>query len=168
MSLKGGRMETEPLPWCLKRVAVVAEWRQWSPQWSLNGHYWSAKIGTMVVQEKQKHRWDWKIMFTIEGISTGRPLAHHCASIPQPRRCVCLPPASFEQPMSNQLPRQLCATVLNTLKTSRRPWRPSMALSEHPVYHCWTTTATIPPPLILQRRSGQLYCRLMRNNGRSL
>ena len=38
---------------------------------------------------------------------TGRPMADHCASIQRPRRCVCLPPASFERPVSDRPPRWL-------------------------------------------------------------
>ena len=60
---------------------------------------------------------------------TGRPMADHCASILPPWRCLCLPPSSFERPVSDRPPRRLCATVLNMLKTSRRPWRPWRCLN---------------------------------------
>ena len=51
---------------------------------------------------------------------TGWPMTYPCASILRPRRCMCLPPASFERPVSDRPPRRpLC----DMLKTSRRPWR---------------------------------------------
>ena len=39
-------------PWSPKEA-------QWTPQWSLNGRYWSAKGGVRVAQGRQKHRSDW-------------------------------------------------------------------------------------------------------------
>ena len=72
----------------------------------------------------------------------GRQLADHCASKLQPQRCVCLPPASSEQPVNDQLPRRpLYFTVTMA----------SMVLSEHPVCHIWMTNATILSPVSLQR-----------------
>ena len=37
----------------------------------------------------------------------------------------------------------------------------SMAMSERPVYHHWTTEATVLPPFGLQRRPGQFCGRTM-------
>ena len=44
----------------------------------------------------------WYAMFTTVSIFTERPMADHCASILRPRRCVCLPPASFQRPVSDR------------------------------------------------------------------
>ena len=99
---------------------------QWSPQWSLNGRHWSAKGGTMVVQGRQTCRSNWYIMFAF---FTGRPMADHCASILRPRRCVCFPLPPLSDLWATDLLGDLCATVLNMLKTSRRPWRPWRCLN---------------------------------------
>ena len=56
----------------------------------------------------------------------GRSRADPCASILRPRRCVCLPPAFYERPVSNRPPRRHLCDCLDMLKTSRRPrypWR---------------------------------------------
>ena len=75
---------------------------------------------------------------------TGRPMADHRASILRPRRCLCLPPASFERPVSDRPPRRpLCdyfEHAQNFITTVA-----SMAMSEHPVYHPWTTKTTVLP-----------------------
>ena len=65
---------------------------------------------------------------------TGRPMADHCASILRPRRCLCLPPASFERPVSDRPPRRpLCDCFENAQKFTVT--MASMAMSERPVYH---------------------------------
>ena len=60
----------------------------------------------------------------------GRPMAYTCASFLRPRQCVC---AFFPPPLSDLWATDLlddpCATVLNMLKTSRRPWRPWRGLN---------------------------------------
>ena len=63
MSFIGGRVEREPLPLWLKCCRGRRMEAQWSPQWSPNGRYWSAKGGTVMVQGSQKHRSNWYTMF---------------------------------------------------------------------------------------------------------
>ena len=113
--------------------------------WSLNG-------GT-VVQGRQTCRSNWYTMFAF---LTGRPMADHCASILRPRRCVCLYPASFERPVSDRPPRRpLCDCFEHAQNFTAT--MASMAMPERPVYHPWTTKATVLPPFCLQRRPGQ-FC----------
>ena len=130
MSRKGGRVEAEPLPRWLKGCRGRRMEAQWSPQWSLNGRYWSAKGGTMVVQGRQKRRSNWYIMFTTVRLylrgdqwrTTVRPFCDHgdvCAFLQPPLSDLC----------ATELLGDLCATVLNMLKTSRRPWRPWQCLN---------------------------------------
>ena len=135
---------------------------QWSPQWSLNGRHWSSKGGTMVVQGRQTCRSNWYTMFAF---LTGRPMADHCASILRPRRCVCLHPASFERPVSDRPPRRpLCDCFEHAQNFTATI--ASMAMPERPVYHPWTTKATVLPPFCLQRRPGQ-FCGRTREAQRS-
>ena len=122
--------------------------------------YWSAKGGTMVVQGRQKRCSNWYTMFTTVRIFTGRPMADHCASILPPWRCVCLPPASFERPVSDRpLRRPLCDCFEHAQNFTAT--MASMAMSERPVYHHWTTKATVLPPFCHQRRPGQFCGRTM-------
>ena len=103
---------------------------QRSPQWSLNGHYWSAKRGTMVVQGRQKRRSSWYIMFTtvrvFYGATKGRPLCINSAttamSVPPP----CLFWTTCERPTSSATFVRLFWTCS---KTSWRPWRPWRCLN---------------------------------------
>ena len=135
---------------------------QWSPQWSLNGRHWSSKGGTMVVQGRQTSRSNWNTMFAL---LTGRPMADHCASILRPRRCACLHPASFERPVSDRPPRRpLCDCFEHAQNFTAT--MASMAMPERPVYHPWTTKATVLPPFCLQRRPGQ-FCGRTREAQRS-
>ena len=135
---------------------------QWSPQWSLNGRHWSSKGGTMVVQGRQTSRSNWYTMFAF---LTGRPMADHCASILRPRRCVCLHPASFERPVSDRPSRRpLCDCFEHAQNFTAT--MASMAMPERPVYHPWTTKATVLPPFCLQRRPGQ-FCGRTREAQRS-
>ena len=135
---------------------------QWSPQWSLNGRHWSSKGGTMVVQGRQTSRSNWNTMFAF---LTGRPMADHCASILRPRRCACLHPASFERPVSDRPPRRpLCDCFEHAQNFTAT--MASMAMPERPVYHPWTTKATVLPPFCLQRRPGQ-FCGRTREAQRS-
>ena len=140
---------------------------QWSPQWSLNGRHWSSKGGTMVVQGRQTCRSNWYIDTLIHNVRilTGRPMADHCASILRPRRCVCLHPASFERPVSDRPPRRpLCDCFEHAQNFTAT--MASMAMPERPVYHPWTTKATVLPPFCLQRRPGQ-FCGRTREAQRS-
>ena len=135
---------------------------QWSPQWSLNGRHWSAKGGTMVVRGRQTCRSNWYTMFAL---FTGRPMADHCASILRPRRCVCLHPASFERPVSDRPPRRALCDCFEHAQNFTATMA-SMAMSERPMCHPWTTKATVRPPFCLQRRPGQ-FCGRTREAQRS-
>ena len=162
MSRKEGRVKAEPSPWWLKCCRGRWMEAQWSPQWSLNGRHWSSKGGTMVVQGRQTSRSNWYTMFAF---LTGRPMADHCASILRPRRCVCLHPASFERPVSDRPPRRpLCDCFEHAQNFTAT--MASMAMPERPVYHPWTTKATVLPPFCLQRRPGQ-FCGRTREAQRS-
>ena len=97
---------------------------------------------------------------------TRRPMADHCASILPPRRCVCLPPASFERPVSDRPPRRPFCDCFEHVQNFTATMA-SMAMSERPVYHHWTTKATVLPPFCLQRRPGQFVVAQWRQNGRS-
>ena len=92
-------------------------------------------------------------------------MADHCASILPPRRCVCLHPASFERPVSDRPPRRpLCDCFEHAQNFTAT--MASMAMPERPVYHPWTTKATVLPPFCLQRRPGQ-FCGRTREAQRS-
>ena len=157
---EGGRVEAEPLPRWLKGCRGRRMEAQWSPLWSLNGRYRLAKGGTMVVQGRQKRCSNWYTMFTTVRIFYGRPMADHCASILPPWRCMCLPPASFERPVSDRPPRRpLCDCFEHAQNFTAT--MASMAMSERPVYHHWATKATVLPPFCLQRRPGQFCGRTM-------
>ena len=160
--------------------AKEAEWRQnhyyggrgrrmeaqWSPQWSLMGRYWLAKEGTVVVQGRQEHRQNWHTMFTtVRFILRGdqwptpvHPFCDHgdaCAFL--------LPPLSDLS--ATDLLGDLCATVLNMLKISLRPWRPWRRLN----VFCATLERPRQPfcfPMCRQRRPGQ-FCGRTREAQRS-
>ena len=130
MSCKGGRMEAEPLPWWLKGCRGRRMEAQWSPQWSPNGRYWSAKGGTVEVQGRQQHHSNWYTMFTtvrivLRGDQWPTPVHPFCD--PGDACAFLLPPSS--DLWATDLLGDLCATVLNMLKTSRRPWRPWWGLN---------------------------------------
>ena len=80
---------------------------------------------------------------------TWRPIADPCASLLWPRQCVCLPPVSFEWPVSDQPPRRpLCNCFEHDQNFTAT--MASIARSEHPLCHLWRTKATFWPPLCLQ------------------
>ena len=103
--------------------AKVSEWRQnhiprwlkgchgrrmevqWSPLWSLNGCYWSAKGGTMVVQRRQNGFSNWYTMFTtvciFYGVTNGQPLCIHSATSVMCVPSSCLLWATCERPTSS-------------------------------------------------------------------
>ena len=139
---------------------------QWSPQWSLNGRYWSAKGGTMVAQWRQKNRSNSYIKFTTVRIFfKGRPMADPSASILRQRRCGCLPPASHERPVSDRPPRRpLCDCFEHAQNFTAT--MASMARSERHLCHHRTSQATFLPPLCLQRRHGR-FCGCTREAQRS-
>ena len=141
--------------------------------WSPNG---GRVVVTVIVQstllEAQRSHRGGRNVVHIEGLSfavervTWRSLTDHCASILQPRRCSCVPSASFERPLSDQPPRSPSlppstnllgdpsATVLNMFKTWWRPWRPWRLLNV-----LCTTFERPRQPRRVQRRPGQFYGR---------
>ena len=120
-----------------RTIVIVAQLLPWSPnggtvvatmfaQWTLL----VGQGGKVVVQGRQKHRSNWYTMFTTVRIIIGgdqwpnpvHPFCDHgdaCAFL--------LPPLS--DPSATNLLGDLCATVLNMLKTSLRPWRPWRGLN---------------------------------------
>ena len=89
---------------------------------------------------------------------TGRPKANHCTSILRPRRYMRLPPASFEQQVSDRPPRRpLCDCFEHAQNFTATI--ASLARSGCSLCHLLTTKATFRPPLCLQRRPGQFYGR---------
>ena len=132
---------------------------------------WSLNRGTVVatviaewtpLKGRQTCRSNWYTMFAF---FSGRPMADHCASILRPRRCVCLHPASFERPVSDRPPRwPLCDCFEHAQNFTAT--MASMAMSERPMCHPWTTKATVRHPFCLQRRPGQ-FCGRTREAQRS-
>ena len=118
---------------------------QWSPQWSLNGRYWSAKGGTIAVQGRQKRRSNWYTMFTTVRIFYGA-INGRSHSIQSATTAICVPPSYL-----------LWATFVRLFWTCSKlhgdhgdVWTPCVL-----VYHPWTTKATVRPPFCLQPRPGQ-------------
>ena len=149
------------------RVAVVAEWKH-------RGRH-SDRSMDAIGRPKEAHWWykEGRSVAQIDAQCSQqyaffmvRPMTDHRASIQRPQRCVCLPPASFERPVSDRPPRRpLCdyfehAQNLTAAMTS-------MTMSKRPVYHPWTTKAIFRPPFCLQRRPGQFYGRTREAQGRS-
>ena len=73
-----------------------------------------------------------KLMYNVYNTShffyMGRQMADPCASILRPRRCACLPPASFERPVSDRHAQNFTATMASmavlcaTLERPRQPF----------------------------------------------
>ena len=148
-------MVAQVLPWSLNGGTVVATViAQWTPlvvQRRHNGGTRKADVSLKLIHNVR--------------ILTGRPMADHCASILRRRRCVCLYTASFERPVSDRPPRRpLCDCFEHAQNFTAT--MASMAMPERPVYHPWTTKATVLPPFCLQRRPGQ-FCGRTREAQRS-
>ena len=125
------------------RVTVVAEWRH-------SGRHWDRSMGRSVAQTDIQCSQQYVFL-------RGEQWSDHCASSLPPRRCVCLPPASFERPVSDRPPRRpLCDCFEHAQNLTA-----TMAMFERPVYHQWTTKVTALPPFCLQRRPGQFCGRTM-------
>ena len=92
-------------------------------------------------------------------------MADHCASIMRPGRCVCLHPASFELPVSDRLHRRPLCDCFEHAQNSTATMA-SMAMSERPMCHPWTTKAIVRPSFCLQRWPGQ-FCGRTREAQRS-
>ena len=149
-------MVAQVLPWSLNGSTVVATViAQWTPlvgQRRHNDGFMKAGVSL-------------KLIHTVRIFFTGRPMTDHCASILRPRRCVCLHPASSERPVSDRPPlRPLCDCFEHAQNFTAT--MTSMAMSERPMYHHWTTKATVRPPFCLQRRPGQ-FCGRTREAQRS-
>ena len=139
------------------RVAMVADWRHSGrhsdcsmdatgrlkeAQWWYRGDRNIAQIHGQCIQQ--------------HAFLTGPPMANPCAFILRPRGCVCLPPSSFERPVSAQPPRRpLCDCFEHAQNFTATV--AFMARSERPLCHPWTTKATLRPPFCLQRRPSQ-FC----------
>ena len=151
-----------------RNIAKVAEGLPWSPKGGTVVATVIAQWTLLVGQRRhnggtRKAEALLKLMHNVHNRThffTGRPMADHCASILPPWRCVCLPPASFERPVSDRPPRRpLCDCFEHAQNFTAT--MASMAMSERPVYHPWATKATVLPPLCLQRRPGQFCGRTM-------
>ena len=102
------------------RDVVVAEWRH-------SGRHSDHSMDAMVGQRRhnsgtREAEASLKLIHNVYNSTHfywAANLADPCASILRPRRCVCLPPASFERPASDLI-GDVHATILNMLKT---PWR---------------------------------------------
>ena len=100
--------------------AMEAEWRQSH----CHGLLWSPNGGTMIAQwtqlvglrrysgDRREAEASLKLIHNVYNSThffMERPMAEPCTSILRPRRYVCLPPASFERPVSDRPPRRpLC------------------------------------------------------------
>ena len=153
-SYKGGRKKVEPSLWWLQVCCDHRMEAPCSPQSSFSARYWSPRGGTEEVEQRQKHRPDWRIRLTKEHIyytaTTGRPLCIHSTT-------TTMRPSSLLPHLSDLWAINLlcdpCATVLNTLKTLWQPWGPLRGIN------ILCTMVTIRPPLSLHQRPGQLYGR---------
>ena len=131
------------------RVAVVAKWRH-------NGRHSNHSAHTIGHPRhrggrKEAEAWPWLrnkfckrtlLLCADHWSTTVHPFCNHGNA------------SSFLLPHLSDKPPwwPLCnCSVLNTFNTSWRPW------PEHPMYHLWTTKATIRPPLSLQQWPGQFY-----------
>ena len=88
---------------------------------------------------------------------TGPPMADPCESILRPRRCACLPPASFERPVSDRPPRRPPCDCFEHAQNFTATMA-STARSERPLWHPWTTKATLEQ--LEQRRQAMLQLHL--------
>ena len=96
-----------------RTIAKVAQRLPWSP----NGGTLVAKVmaqWTLLVSQMRQNgdtreaEASLKLIHNVYNSMhcfTGWPMTDLCASILRPRRCVCLPPASFVRPVSDRLPR---------------------------------------------------------------
>ena len=138
----------------------------WSPQWSLNGRYWSAKGGTMVVKESRSVA---KIdtQYSQYGETNGRPLCIHTAPTAMSVPSSCLLCSTCDRPTSSatfvrcfhkifsvtnlliydllyhKLFMVIWARVVNKWHTQSKP---CMNL---PLCYYWTTTTKLNIPIIL-------------------
>ena len=156
-----------------RTIVIVAQLLPWSPnggtvvatvvaQWTLLVGQRRHSGGTREAEVSLKliHN-----VYNCTNYLTGRPMADPGTSILRPRRCVCLSPASFERPVSDRPPwRPLCDCFEHAQNFTATV--ASMARSERPLRHPWTTKATFLLPLCLQRRPDQ-FCGRTREAQRS-
>ena len=135
-----------------------------SPQWSLSIHYWSTKGGAMVVQGRQKHRSNLNTLFTtVRNFLRGDqwptivyPICDHGDAYASSY----LVWAACELPIPVAVFVRLFWTNWKFAENHENTTSiASMARSERPVHHSWTTRANPLPPVCLQRRLGQFYSR---------
>ena len=125
-----------------RTIAKVAQGLPWSPnggavvttvnsQWTLlvgqrrrNGGTRKAEASLKLIQN----------VHNSTHLFTGRLTADHRASILRPRRCVCLPPASFERPVSDRPPQRALCDCFEHAQIFTATMA-SMAMSERPVHH---------------------------------
>ena len=119
------------------RIAVVAEWRH-------SGHHSGRSMDAIGRHKEGKNVAQIDTQCSLQYyFFTGRPMANHCASILRPRRCVCLPPAYHERPVSDRPPRRpLCDCFEHAQNFTAT--MVSMTMSWRPVHYPWTTNATWP------------------------
>ena len=93
-------------------------------------------------------------------------MADHYASILRPRRCVCLHPASFERPVSDRPPRRpLCDCFEHAQNFTAT--MASMAMSERPMCHPWTTRQPFRLPSAFNGDLASFVVAQGRHKGRS-
>ena len=135
------------LPWSLNGGTVVATViAQWTPLVGQRRHSGGTrKAGVSLKFETQCSHFYWAI--------NGRPLCIHSATTAMCVPSFCLLWATCERPTSSATFVRLLWTCFKTSTTTMA----SMAMSERPLCHPWTTKATVLPPLCLQRRPDQ-FC----------
>ena len=134
----GGRtiaMVTQGLPWSPNRGrvvdTVVAQWTLLVGQRRHNGGTREAEASLKLIYN----------VYDSTHCFMGRPMADPSASVLRPRRCVYLPPASVERPVSDwPLRRPFCGCFEHAQNFTAT--MASMARSELPLCHPWTTKAT--------------------------
>ena len=141
----GGRtiaMVAQELRWWPNGGTMVATvTTQWTPSVGQRRHYGGTK----------ETKASLKLIHNVYNSThfMGRPMADPCAAILWPWWCVCLPPTSFEWPVSDCPPRWPLCDCFDSAKNLTATMA-FMARSEHPLCHPWETKATFRRPLCLQ------------------
>ena len=147
-------MVAQVLPWSLNGGTVVATViAQWTPlvgQRRHNGGTRKADVSLKLIHKFRIFYW----------ATNGRPLCIHSATTAMCVPSSCLPSATCDRPPR----RPLCDCFEHAQNFTAT--MASMAMSERPMCHPWTTKATVRPPFCLQRRPGQ-FCGRTREAQRS-
>ena len=151
-------MEAEPFSWWLKGC----HGRRMEAQWSLNGHYWSAKGGTVVVQGKPNHSTNWYTMFTtVQIILWGDrpmdqpPLRHLCncfehaqnfmARSERPLRHTGTTKATFLPPIClERWPSQFCGCTMEAQRSQKLCEGGISDMLRWEVFEVWMTVSGSP------------------------